>query len=150
MEKYTGPTEAQIAQFGECDPDSAVAALNLFWFNERAQYQPEDPEYGTDRADVTGEQAYAAYGAAAGAVIAQLGGRVVVSSSVDQVMIGPESLRCDRAAIMFFPTRRAYFEMTQNSDFQAASRHRRAALANHHMLHLDGRPFVEPPAVSKL
>lgn len=64
-------------------------------------------------------------------------------AAVDQIMIGPETLRCDRAALMFFPTRRAYLQMTSNAAFQAASRHRRAALANHHMLHLDGRPFAE-------
>lgn len=142
-DKYSGPTEAQLAQFGERDLEAPIAALNLFWFNDRAEYEPADPEYGTDAADVTGEQAYATYGKVASAVMAKLGGRVVMSAAVDQIMIGPETLRCDRAALMFFPTRRAYLQMTMNPDFQAASRHRRAALANHHMLHLDGRPFAE-------
>ncbi len=142
MDKYTGPSEAQLAQLVACDLDAPIAALNLFWFNPQACYEPEDPEYGTALAEVTGEQAFAAYGAVAGAVIAALGGRMVVSAAVDQVVIGPETLRCDRAAIMFFPTRRAYLAMTQNTDFQAASRHRRAALANHYMLHLDGSPFL--------
>lgn len=143
MDKYSGPTEAQLTQFGEQDLDAPIAALNLFWFNERARYEPADPEYGTDAADVTGEQAFVAYGQVAAAVMVKLGGRVVMSATVDQIMIGPETLRCDRAALMFFPTRRAYLQMTEDPDFQAASRHRRAALANHHMLHLDGRPFVE-------
>jgi uncharacterized protein (DUF1330 family) len=143
VEKYSQATEHQLAQLGKSDLDAPVAALNLFWFNEHAQYQPGDPEYGTDSAKVTGQQAFAAYGAVAEAFIADGGGRVVFSTPVDQVMIGPEALNCDVVAIMFFPTRRAFLEMTNNPDFQAASRHRKAALANHHMLHLDGTPFVD-------
>lgn len=146
MEKYSSPTEAQLAELALLDQDAPLAVLNLFWFNARAHYTPEDPEYGTAAADITGEQAYAAYGAAAGKVIAGLGGRVAFSSVVDQVMIGPATLNCDRAAVMFFPSRRAYLDMTRNPDFQAASRHRKAALANHHMLHLDGSPFIDRPA----
>ena len=91
MEKYSGPTEAQLSQFAKYDLDAPVAALNLFWFNERSQHEPGDPEFGTDAGDITGEQAYAAYGELAGKAIAQLGGRVVVSTPVSQVMIGPDS-----------------------------------------------------------
>ena len=64
------------------------------------------------------------------------------SVAVDQVMIGPEGLNCDTAAIMVFPTRRAFMQMMTAPEFQASSRHRKAALANHVMLHLDGAPFV--------
>lgn len=142
METYSGPSEAQFAELAELDLEAPVAVLNFFWFNDRARYAPEDPEHGTPAGEVTGAEAYAAYGAVAGRVIAELGGRVLFSTTVDQVMIGPPGLRCDRTAIMYFPTRRAYLEMTRNPEFQAASRHRKAALANHHMLHLDGRPFA--------
>ena len=123
--------------------DAPVAALNLFHFNERAQYAPEDPEYGTPQADVTGAQAYARYGETAGPFITQLGGHVVFSTPADQVMIGPEDPDWDIAAIMFFPTRSAFIMMLTDPAFQAASRHRKAAMANHHMIHLNGTPFVE-------
>lgn len=46
------------------------------------------------------------------------------------------------AAIMYFPSRRAFIEMTMDPDFQAASRHRKAGLANHYPAHLDGAPWV--------
>ena len=52
MESYLTPSEAQIAELMQGDHDAPVAALNLFWFSEQAQYQPEDPEYGTDAANL--------------------------------------------------------------------------------------------------
>ncbi|MEC8619183.1 MAG: DUF1330 domain-containing protein [Pseudomonadota bacterium] len=142
MESYHTPSEEQAAKLMQGDPDAPLAALNLFWFNKRAQYQPDDPEYGTPAADVSGLEAYAAYAAEAGEKISALGGHVAFSVAVDQVMIGPDGLNCDTAAIMVFPTRRAFMQMMTAPEFQASSRHRKAALANHVMLHLDGAPFV--------
>ncbi len=142
MDQYHTPTDEQAAKLMQGDMDAPVAALNLFWFNERAQYQPDDPEYGTPAGDVTGPEAYAAYAAEAGGKIAALGGHVAFSVAVDQVMIGPDNLDCDTAAIMVFPTRGAFIQMLTAPDFQSASRHRKAALANHIMLHLDGTPFT--------
>ena len=66
MESYHTPSEEQAAKLMQGDPDAPLAALNLFWFNKRAQYQPDDPEYGTPAADVSGLEAYAAYAAEAG------------------------------------------------------------------------------------
>ena len=137
------PTQSQLAKLMSLPADAPVAALNLFQFNAQAQYQPGDPEYGTPEADVSGEEAYARYSAAAGPFVVGCGGRVVFSAPVDQVMIGPEEPAWDLAAIMYFPTRRAFVEMLSDSEFQHSSRHRKAALANHCMLHLAGAPFSE-------
>ena len=142
MESYHTPSEEQAAKLMQGDPDAPLSALNLFWFNERAQYQPDDPEYGTPAADVSGPEAYAAYAAEAGQKILALGGHVAFSVAVDQVMIGPDSLNCNTAALMVFPTRRAFVQMMTAPEFKESSRHRKAALANHVMLHLDGTPFV--------
>ncbi len=142
MDQYHTPDESQVAKLLAADAQAPVAALNLFWFAERAHYQPEDPEYGTAAGDVSGREVYAVYAAEAGPAITQLGGHVAFSVAVDQVMIGPQSMHCDTAAIMVFPTRAAFIEMLSAPQFQAASRHRKAALANHIMLHLDGTPFT--------
>ena len=40
-------------------------------------------------------------------------------------------------------SRTAYLNLGVSPDFQAALRQRIAALANQHMLHLDGSPYVE-------
>ncbi|CAN0509780.1 unnamed protein product, partial [Discosporangium mesarthrocarpum] len=100
------PNEEQVASLQSLPDDQPLAALNLFQFNDKAQYQPDDPEYGTPEAEVSGRDAYARYGATAGQSIMKLGGRVVFSTPVDQVMIGPTDPAWDLAAIMFFPTRK--------------------------------------------
>eukprot|EP00439_Symbiodinium_sp_Y106_P088683 s1_g1219.t1 len=123
--------------------DAPVAALNLFQFNERAQYAEGDPEFGTPAAEISGEEAYRRYGEVAGKAIEELGGRVVFSTPVAQTMIGPDDSQWDLAAIMFFPTRQAFMTMLSDPSFQEASRHRKAALANHNMIHLAGDPFSE-------
>jgi len=137
------PTEEQLAKLQSLPGDEPVGALNLFHFNDKAKYQPEDPEYGTPAADITGREAYARYGDIAGGFIRDLGGRVVFSAPIDQVMIGPASPPWDLAAVMYFPTRKAFMQMLSDSEFQSASRHRKAALASHTMLHLAGTPFIE-------
>lgn len=137
------PTEEQIARLQSLPAGEPVGALNLFRFSENARYEPGDPEFGTPDADVTGREAYARYGEVAGRFILELGGRVVFSTAVDQVMIGPSAPSWDLAAIMYFPTRGGFMEMLSNPDFQLASRHRKAALVDHLMLHLAGTPFVE-------
>ncbi len=136
------PTEAQLKLLQSLPDGAPVGALNLFRFRENAQYEPGDPEYDTPAAAVSGREAYARYTAEAGPRIVQLGGRVVFSTPVDQTMIGPENPAWDLAAIMFFPTRAAFKSMLMDPEFQAASRHRKAALADHCMLHLNGEPFV--------
>ena len=142
MKTRFDPDDGQLAALGALDPEAPVAALNLFQFHERACYSPGDEEYGTDAADVSGQEAFARYVEVAGKVIVALGGRVVFTTTVEQVMIGAPAPKWEVAAIMYFPTRRAFVEMTMNPEFQAASRHRKAGLANHYMLHVNGSPWV--------
>ena len=137
------PAEDQIAKLRSLPGDEPVGALNLLSFNERAQYQPEDPEYGTPEADITGKEAFLRYGETAGKFLTDCGGRVVFDTAVDQIMIGPPEPSWDMAAIMYFPTRTAFMKMLADPEFHYASRHRKAALANHTMLHLAGEPFRE-------
>lgn len=137
------PTDEQLAKLQSLPADEPVGALNLFQFNAKAQYQPEDPEYGKPEGDITGREAYMRYAEVAGKVIAELGGRVVFSTPIDQVMIGPSDPPWDLAAVMYFPTRKAFMQMLSAPGFQSASRHRKAALANHTMLHLAGAPFSQ-------
>lgn len=137
------PTEEQVAKLQSLPANAPLAALNLFHFRDQAQYSPDDPEYGTLSANISGQEAFARYGEVAGKCIQDLGGRVVFSTPVDQVMIGPSDPSWDIAAVMYFPTRNAFMQMLANPEFQSASRHRKAALANHTMLHLAGALFSE-------
>lgn len=142
VDTILAPTEAQIAALMALPQDAPLAVLNLFRFNAKAGYQPGDPEHGTPAAEISGRDAYAVYAEVAGKAILGLGGKVVFSAKVSQMMIGPDDAKWDTAAIMFFPTRSAFASMLSDPGFQAASRHRKAALANHLMLHLEGDTLV--------
>lgn len=135
------PNDAQIKKLKELPLESPVAVLNLFKFNAQAQYQVEDLEYNLPAANISGREAYSHYAAVAGKFLTKLGGKVVFSAAIDQIMIGPQDTDWDVSAIMYFPTRRAFIEMLTNPEFQKASRHRKAALSNHVMIHLDGTSF---------
>jgi uncharacterized protein (DUF1330 family) len=143
MDTLLTPSEAQLSKLMSLPSETPLAVLNLFEFNLLANYQPEDPEYGTDAAKTSGEAAYRRYGEIAQKVIQNVGGRVVFSSAADQVLIGPEDANWHVAAIMYFPSRRAFMQMMADPDFQQTSRHRKAALKRHHMIHLNGEAFRE-------
>ncbi len=143
MDQTLNPSDAQLSKFMSLPAETPLAMLNLFEFYNRAEYQPEDPEYGTDAAEISGQQAYRLYGEGAGALIESLGGRVVFSSPAKQVMIDPDNPNWHLAAILFFPSRAAFMQMMSDPDFQKSSRHRKAALKRHHMVHLNGEAFQE-------
>lgn len=136
------PTESQLEKLLSLPKNAPLAALNLFRFRDRAEYQHEDPEYGTSEADVTGAVAFERYTATAESYISKCGGRIVFSAPVDQVMIGAEQPDWDEVAVMFFPARSEFVAMLSDPEFQKLSRHRKAALADHYLLHLNGAPFA--------
>jgi len=141
MTQHLDPREDQRATLMSLPHDTPLAVLNLFEFNEVANYQANDPEYGTSAAEISGREAFQRYGEIAGQFIQTLGGRTVFSVPAEQVLIGPKTANWHVAAIMFFPSRKAFLQMLSDSDFQSASRHRKAALKNHSMIHLNGEEF---------
>lgn len=141
MDQTLEPSEDQLAKLMSLPPETPLAVLNLFEFNAAARYRPGDPEFGTEAADISGQDAFQRYSEVAGAFIHELGGRVAIQAPAEQVMIGPETANWHVAAIMYFPSRGAFIEMLSDPSFQAASRHRKAALKNHNMIHLNGEMF---------
>jgi uncharacterized protein (DUF1330 family) len=141
MEQKLEPSENQLSKLLSMPIETPVAVLNLFEFNEVANYQSGDPEYATSAAEISGQDAFHLYGGVAGKTIEDLGGRVVMSAPVEQVLIGHEVANWHAAAIMYFPSRGAFLQMMSDANFQTASRHRRAALKNHCMIHLNGESF---------
>ena len=56
-------------------------------------------------------------------------------------MVGSEDIQWDMSVTLLFPTRQAFIDMITHPEFQKASRHRKAALANHYNIHLNGSDF---------
>ena len=141
MSQTLEPSESQFATLMSLPAHTPLAVLNLFEFNEVATYQPGDPEFGTSAAEISGQEAFQLYSEIAGAFMQKLGGRVLFSVPAEQVLVGSENTNWHIAAIMLFPSRAAFLEMSSDPKFQETSRHRKAALKNHHMVHLKGETF---------
>lgn len=141
MEQKLEPSEKQRAELLSLSTETPLAVLNLFEFNDIANYQPGDPEYGSSAAEITGQEAFHLYSEVARSFIQDLGGRIVISAPAEQVLIGPQTANWHVAAIMYFPSRGSFLQMMSDENFQQASRHRKAALKNHYMIHLNGEVF---------
>ena len=102
MPKTTSSTEAQVDKLMSLPKDKPIIVLNLFEFNDQANYQPEDPEYGTEKADVTGREALQTYFEAGKKLTANLGVKRIFGSTVDQVMVGPENIQWDMSVTLLF------------------------------------------------
>ncbi len=141
MEEKLEPSENQLAKLISLSIETPLAVLNLFEFNTMANYQSGDPEYATSASEISGQEAFNLYGDVAGKTIEDLGGRVVMQAPTEQILIGNEAANWHAAAIMYFLSRGAFLQMMSDANFQRASRHRKAALKNHYMIHLNGEAF---------
>ena len=141
MEEKLEPSENQLAKLISLSIETPLAVLNLFEFNTMANYQSGDPEYATSASEISGQEAFNLYGDVARKTIEDLGGRVVMQAPTEQILIGNEAANWHAAAIMYFPSRGAFLKMMSDANFHKASRHRRAALRNHCMIHLNGESF---------
>jgi len=139
---YTEASERAQARLSAADPERPIAVMNLFALREHARYAPDDPEYGTTAADVSGAEALERYVDLALPIVTALGGRPILGAEIEQTYVGPDDAAWDRTAVLWFPTRQAFVDMLESPDHRTASRHRNAALTNWRQFHLDGRAFT--------
>ena len=116
------PNEEQIAGFLEPGNDKPIYMVNLLKFRDKAEYA--DGRETT----LTGEEAYALYGAGVVACIESVGGHLYFASSVQRLMLGEVEDMWDQIAIAVYPSRAAMLEMTESPEYQAIHVHRDAGL----------------------
>jgi uncharacterized protein (DUF1330 family) len=126
------PTREQFKAIFGLPLDKPVNMLNLIRFNSIAQYASEDPESGA--APVTGRAAYARYSQEATPVFAAVGGRQLWISTPELVLIGPRDETWDLAFVAIYPTAQAFVDMVRDPDYQRATRHRTAAVADSRLI----------------
>ena len=117
------PNEAQIQGFAEPGPDGPIYMVNLLTFREKAEY-----EDGRE-SDLTGEQAYAIYGAAVSQLLTEFGGAAMFSANVERLMLGEVEELWDKVAIAMYPSRSAMMDMIRSPKMQEIGVHRAAGLA---------------------
>ena len=128
------PTAAQFRAFRDDPFDGPIAQVNILKFRVKAEYQPDDPEYGNDEA---GGIAYQRYADAFGVAAAEVGGQCLLMGEVERYFIGNGDW--DAVMVMFFPDRKAFIATLNHPEYKSMARHREAGLLCQELL--TTRPF---------
>ncbi len=128
---HIDPTSEQFLRIVE---DAATIAtpirmLNLLKFRDIADYG-DTPDPAGDDGPSTGAEAYGRYGEFAAAAVASVGGSFFYYGMADMTVIGPETEDWDVVAIVEYPSRAAFIEMTSKPSYGAGVFHRTAGLAD--------------------
>ena len=132
---HVDPTRERFAAFRALESDGPIHMLNLVRLRERAVY--------ADGREVSGAEAYAAYGRESRAVFERVGGRQVWIGVPEFMLIGPEAEAWDIAFIAEYPTADAFVEMLRDPVYREAVVHRTAGVADSRLLRL--RPGTPGP-----
>jgi uncharacterized protein (DUF1330 family) len=119
------PTKAQLEALLASPETGPVVMLNLLRFKERAT----SPDEG-----VSGREAYLRYGAAMKELVEARGGRFLWQGEVDSQLIGDGAEGFHVAALVEYPSRRAFVEIATSPEVAAIGVHRAAGLEGQWLL----------------
>ena len=117
------PTADQFRAFRDDPYDGPVAQVNILKFRVKAEYRPEDPEYGET---ISGRDAYMRYSEAFTVAAAEVGGTTLLLGDTERFFIGNGDW--DAVLVNHFPNRQAFIATLNHKDYKAMSRHREAGL----------------------
>lgn len=124
---HVDPERAAFDAFKALDREQPIEMLNLVRLRERAAY--------ADGRQVTGREAYQAYGASAAPILARVGGSMVWRGEPQIVLIGPADERWDIAFVARYPSAGAFLAMVTDPAYQGeAVPHRRAAVEDSRLI----------------
>jgi uncharacterized protein (DUF1330 family) len=119
------PTKEQIEALLAGPADRPVVMLNLLQFKPTATA----PDEG-----MAGEQAYERYAAEMTRFVASKGGRVIWSGQIDSQVIGAGAEGFHVAALVEYPSRRAFVEIAMSPKVAEIGVHRAAGLEGQWLL----------------
>lgn len=120
------PSRADLAAFATRMPsDTPILMLNLLRFHEQALYPAQ-----AGHAPCSGRQAYARYSRTALAKVREVGGEVQLMAEAHMALIAPPGEHWDQLLLVRYPSAAAFLAMLADPDYQAATEHRSAALAD--------------------
>jgi uncharacterized protein (DUF1330 family) len=127
------PLRAQFDAFKALPRDQPIQMLNLIRLRDKAAYPPGHPDHGKN---LSGLDAYRAYGRTTGAIFRRLGGRQVWVGRPQTVVTGPADERWDLAFIAEYPTAGAFLAMVTDPDYRELVKHRQAAVEDSRLIRL--------------
>ena len=107
--------------------------LNLIRLKPRAEYPAGHPDHGKD---LTGLDAYRAYGRTTADLFKRLGGRQIWAGKPQVMVTGPEAEAWDLAFIAEYPSSEAFMAMVRDPDYREHVKHRTSAVADSRLLRL--------------
>lgn len=125
----TQPTDTQLTAFAASDMSEPVCMVNLLKFKDKATYAPDAPEAGEN---LSGQDAYGRYGLGVFKILEKIGAKPIFSAPAKQFMIGDGDW--DVVALVWYPSRQAFLEMTASPEYQAIHHHREAGLAHQDLI----------------
>lgn len=126
------PSREQFKAIFDLPLDTAVMMINLLSFREAAAYADSDPE--ASEPPIPGAEAYKRYSNEAAPIFASVGGEQIWIGRPELMVIGPEAEKWDLAFIARYPTAQAFVDMLKNPDYNHATRHRTAAIADSRLI----------------
>ena len=137
-DNHIDPDRAAWELFKSLPRDQTIQMLNLIRLRERAEYPPGHPDHGKD---ISGAEAYRAYGRTIGPHFAKLKARQVWAGKPQVMVTGPASEAWDLAFIAEYPGTQAFIDMVRDPDYRAnVVPHRTAAVADSRLLCLSPSP----------
>jgi uncharacterized protein (DUF1330 family) len=129
---YSNPTREQFKFLYSLPSDKPVCMLNLLKFRDRASY--ERAEASDPQPAISGREAYERYSAEAESAFRRAGGHQMWLGQPMATVIGPTDPSWDLVFVAYYPSVRSFLEMVKSPEYQGATRHRTAALADSRLI----------------
>lgn len=124
------PSREQLASFASQMPaDTPILMLNLLRYQPQATYPA-----GSTQTPCSGREAYARYSRTALAKVRGVGGHVELLATAHVALIAPPGEQWDELLLVRYPSREAFLSMLADPEYQAATVHRTAALADSRLI----------------
>ena len=130
---YIDPDRAAWDLFKSLPENEPIQMLNLVRLKPTAEYPADHPDHGKD---LSGLDAYRAYGRTTAHIFARVGGRQVWGGRPQVMVTGPQAEAWDLAFIAEYPTSAAFLEMVRDPEYRELVRHRTAGVADSRLLRL--------------
>ena len=130
---YIDPDRQAWEIFKSLPTDQPIQMLNLVRVKPKADYPAEHPDHGKD---ISGLDAYRAYGRTTAHIFARVGGRQIWAGKPQVMVTGPTDEAWDLAFIAEYPNSGAFLEMVRDPDYRELVKHRSAGVADSRLLRL--------------
>ena len=127
------PLRAQFDAFKALPRDTPIHMLNLVRLKAKADYPEGHPNHGKD---MSGLDAYRAYGRETAALFTGLGGRQVWVGKPETVVTGPADEHWDIAFIAEYPNAGAFLAMVTDAGYREWVKHRQAGVEDSRLIRL--------------